>query len=107
MNKVVDSCFSTKNVSQDLNKYTEELKKTFRKTNVSESLKIHVVLHHLTNCLHFIKNDGLGIWSEQAGESIHREFLIFWNRYKISSVENPQYGSHLKKAVVEFSSKHI
>lgn len=109
MNKVVESCFSTKKYGSvsDLAKNIDELKKTFKAIDVSETLKIHVALHHLQHCLHFLGNDGLGLWSEQAGESIHREFLKYWGRYKINNIEDKNYKAQLKKAVIEFSSTHI
>lgn len=52
-------------------------------------------------------NDGLGLWTEQAGESGHREFLKIWSKYKVTSFDNPRYGERVKNAVTEFSSIHI
>ena len=64
-------------------------------------------LEHIQLALQFLGDAGLGLWSEKAGESIHREFLKFWNKYKISNIEDPGYGEKLKRAVVEFSSMHL
>ena len=81
-----------------------KLRKAFISTEVSETLKIHVITRHIDHCLHFLCDDeGLGLWSEQAGESVHHEFLKFWRRYK----KNSTYLPSLKKAVVSFSSQHI
>ena len=74
---------------------------------MTETLKFHVLFEHLKNCLYFLENNGLELWSEQAGESVHREFLKTWNRYKIHSMNDPSYSKKLKKAVVEFSSLRI
>lgn len=52
-------------------------------------------------------NNGLGLWSEQAGESIHREFLKFWEQYKINVLEDFTYAMRLKKAIIAFFSQHI
>lgn len=107
MDKIVNCCFSTKKVEENLDDYIGELKTALKATEVSETLKIHVILDHLKNGLHFLNGFGLGLWSEQAGESIHREFLSNWMKYKINSLDHPSYLEHLKKAAVEFSSLHI
>ena len=92
----------------DLEKSIENLKKAFDATDVSESLKIHIILNHLLQCLSYLEDDeGFGLWSEQPGESIHREFLFFRNRYKINFIDDASYGSRLLNAVVEFSSRHL
>ena len=105
---VVGDCFSTKKVSPDTSKHIEELRKLFDGTGLSETLKIHTILEHIEDCLDALEEDwGLGLWSEQAGESIHREFLKYWLRYKINIISDSTYGERLLKAVVEFSSRHI
>ena len=55
-----------------------------------------------------LKGQGLGIYSTQAGESIHKEFnQKFWARYKVNSLTHPDCGERLLKATVDFSSKHL
>ena len=110
MNEIVHNCFSItrKNNDVDIARSIEELKKAFDATEVSESLKIHIILNHLLQCLTTLEeNEGFGLWSEQPGESIHKEFLLYWNRYKINSMDDPSYVFQLQKAVVEFSSRHL
>ena len=84
-----------------------ELRKAFIAANVSETWKFHVATRHIEECLQFLSGDSLGVWSEQAGESIHREFIKFWDRYKVNCIEDINYPERFKKAVVEFSSEHI
>lgn len=107
MEKIVSSCFSTNEIEENMEIKVQELKKTFKSTSVSMTLKIHVLTEHLINCIHFLDKNGLGLWSEQAGESVHREFLSNWSRYKINSIDDPSYSRRLKQAVVEFSSERI
>ena len=73
------------------------------------TLKLHVIFYHIMTALAnpVLNGRGLGMVSGQAGESIHHEFLIFWNKYKINSLSNELYGEHFLKAVIEFSSKHL
>lgn len=109
MDKVVSNCFSTRELGPDLDKNLRELQKVIEGLDIeiSKTLKIHVLVEHLKHCLHFLGKNGLGLWSEQAGESIHREFLKFWERYKINLLEDSTYPTRLRRAVVEFSSRHI
>lgn len=53
----------------------DELKRNFPATGLSHTLKVHVLLEHLHHGLHFLNGNSLGMWSEQASESVHREFL--------------------------------
>jgi hypothetical protein len=107
MDKIVTSSFSVRDVHGDLTSLIDEFKYNFLSTGVSETLKIHIIMSHIPQCLQFLNGKGLGIWSEQAGEAIHREFLKFWSRYKINLKTDPNYSIRLMKAVVEFSSRHI
>ncbi|KAJ8679219.1 hypothetical protein QAD02_015006 [Eretmocerus hayati] len=107
MKKIVDCCFSEKR-GPDLEKHINELSQALEYIDVSETLKIHVNLTHLIHCLHFLdEDDALGLWSEQAGKSVQREFLKYWGRYKVDSVQNPAYAEKLKQAVIAFSSLHL
>ena len=108
MNLVVNSCFGTNNVDMKiLPDLIENIKKMHMGTGVSQTLKIHVIVDHIKQCLTFLSGLGLGIMSEQAGEAIHREFLKFWNEYKMNMIEDLSYIERLQKAVVVFSSRHI
>ncbi len=108
MDKLVKACFSTDKVSNTVADIIKDLKRLYEGTELNETLKIHVVLHHIEHCLaNLDDNRGLGMVSEQAGESIHRVFLKYWNRYKINLLSDPSYPERLKKAVVEFSSRHL
>lgn len=108
MDRLVTSCFSAKKITADLDPILKEVRRAFLATEVSHTLKTHVLLQHVIPNLSILGNKtGLGLWSEQVGEAIHREFLKFWDRYKIKALDDPQYGPRLKKAAVAFSSQHI
>ena len=107
MDKIVNLYFSTRQIDCDLEKRINELRTTLTAIEISVTLKIHVILKHMADCLQFLNGDELGVWSEQAGESIHRIFLQFWTKYKINIIDDESYIYRLKKAVVDFSSKHL
>ena len=109
MNKIVSSCFSIKRLESiaDIEKLIKELQSALLSTYTTETLKMHVLLQHLTQCLELLNTQSLGLWSEQAGEAAHGEFLKFWERRKINLITNSSYPQRLKDATVEFSSLHI
>ena len=108
MNKIVVSCFSTKQVDLcDFDTNISELRNALKSTGVSQTVKIHVILDHLKQAIMLLNNNGLGVWYEQAGVSIHREFVKFWERFKINMIEDKSFPKRLKKAVATFSSQHI
>ena len=73
MNLVVNSCFGMNNVDMKiLPDLIGNVKKMHMGTGVSQTLKIHVILDHIEQCLTILSGLGLGIMSEQAGEAIHR-----------------------------------
>lgn len=107
LNKLVDSTFKSGRWNDDYREHIQELKRCYRATGLTYTLKVHVLLDHLEHGLQFLNGDALGIWSEQAGESVHREFLKYWSKYQVNSLESKNYVNQLKKAVVEFSSRHL
>ena len=109
MDKLVNSCFSCKKVTEDVVPILQELIESYMDLGLSVTLKMHVIFCHLLPalCNPALEGRGLGYVSGQAGESIHHEFKIFWNKLKINSLDNDRYGENLKRAVIEFSSKHI
>ena len=110
MDKLVNHCFGTKLVDQDTAvDQLKELVVAYMGLEISVTPKMHVLFYHLLPALSnpILQGRGLGVVSGQAGESIHQEFKIFWARYKINSLDNPLYGDHLLRAVIEFSSKHL
>lgn len=109
MDQIVSDCFSNKlKTNKDsLRKKIDELKLNLRAINVTDSLKIHVLLSHLVDCLDYLHSYGLSVWSKQAGESIHREFLKYWERYKINLITAKEFAQKLLQTVIEFSSRHI
>ena len=65
MNKIVDSCFSTKPVDLcNFDKNINQLRNALKSTDVSQTVKIHVIFNHLKQAIILLNNDGLGVWSE-------------------------------------------
>lgn len=107
LDKLVSKCFTTKKIDSSYETDLSQLKQNYLATNLPIILKVHVLFEHLQQGLFFLNGSGLGLYSEQAGESIHHEFLLSWNRYKINNINSEKYLPQLKRAVIEFSSKHV
>ena len=109
MNKIVHCCFTSNKVGPSLECHLTEFENAMKSIeNISQTLKIHIVLEHVKQSLQFIDgNNGLGLWSEQSGESVHREFLSTWKRHSINVIKDESYLPRLLKAVTEFSSLKI
>ena len=65
MDKIVSNYFSSKKIDldndkQELDKTIDELRKSFEATGVSKTLKIHVILDHLSDCLKMLNGNALG-----------------------------------------------
>lgn len=109
MDNLVQCCFGEK-ISTEINfdKCIKDLEYALGGLPTTVTLKIHVLLLHVKQCLKNLQpGNALGLWSEQAGESVHREFKKHWERVKINSISNPRYAEQLRKTTVQLSSHHI
>ena len=107
MDKLVTASFSTDIITEDLDPLINDLTKAVLATDMHMTLKMHVILSHLipTLRLDYFQKRGLGVCTEQAGESIHAYFRDhFWKPIQISKVDHPDYAKQLKKAVVKCAS---
>lgn len=104
--EVVASCFST-HLSSDFNEKIASFRTEYLKLGLSVIPKAHMVFVHIGDFykLGTFKKVGLGVYSEQAFEALHRDFLKVWRRYEVSPL-NPRYGSSLLKAVQFYNSCH-
>lgn len=83
VNKIVTSFFTAGNVDDpNIYEYLDDFCYNFCSTELSETLKLHILIEHIPHSLHFLNNKGLGSKSEKATESCHREFKKYWEKYK-------------------------
>ena len=81
----------------------------------ASSLDLTLAFHIKSIALLFIpqfladkEGKGLGVWSEQASESVHHDFSSLWaaGSYK-RALCHKDYESQLYKCVVTYNSRHI
>jgi hypothetical protein len=68
--------------------------------------KLHIVFHQIDQFIQEEKKS-LGLYSEQATESVHHDFGNLWEeRYK-RHTSHPDYNTQLLNSVIEYNSKHV
>lgn len=102
--KLSEKCFSFKldlEYHVDLKKFTE----TWQNLGLPNSSKFHIVKYHLKEFFEITKR-GLGIFNEQASESVHSDFKVTWERYKTANT-SIYYKTQLLKATIDYNSGHL
>lgn len=106
--KLVSACFGMGKLKGDVTQLLDNFIVRYMALESSVTLKVHILFEHLIPNLANLGGEGMGLTSEQVGESIHHEFNHnFWSRYKINLLTNPQYAKNWYDANLEFSSKHM
>ena len=69
--------------------------------------QVHLLESHAEQFLKKMgEKHGLGFYSEQAMESMHRELKGEWGGDKVEE-SNPKYGEKLLKTMVRINGKHL
>ena len=68
---------------------------------------MHLLMDHITEYIHEAAPRGLGLFSEQASEAIHHDFLLKWKDVSVLDIRNPKYSPHLFRAVTTYNSQHV
>ncbi len=68
--------------------------------------KVHVLVHHVPE---YVRRTGiqLGPTSEQAPESQHTFFDIFYHRFKVNCKNSPVFRERFLNAVLHGNSYHL
>lgn len=87
-------------------KALENFRCAYMALDISITTKVHLVFVHVEP---YCKNlgHGLGVLSEHAFESVHRDFLVHWERHKVKDSEHPEFDTRLKKTMCEYNSGHL
>jgi hypothetical protein len=105
--RVKDSCFGQTCDPSYLEHITDFGSK-YLQLNIGIPPKIHCILVHVPQFLADKGGKGLGVWSEQASESVHYDFGNLWvgGSYK-RALCHADYASKLFRCVVTYNSRHI
>ena len=102
---VVHSSFGM-SLDNNFFRFIRNFKESCEHLPVTITPKLHILFFHVPEFIRR-KNMPLGVFSEQASESVHQDFQKFWDtRYK-RAMGHPEYSNKLLKSIVEYNSKHI
>ena len=111
LNAVVTSCFSV--AGPQGTKYIDELEAFYKSAidlvDVSFTPTLHGVVEHVADFFNIWGTEfGLGLYGEQAGESVHYDFesTIYTSAYKRPE-SHPEFGPKLLRAVAAYNSLHL
>jgi hypothetical protein len=81
----------------------ENFTERYLQFGISVTPKAHCIFDHLQDFCE--SNDrGLGLTSEQAGESLHQNFKKAWAKRKVKDTKNPRWALHLLKTILEYNA---
>lgn len=101
---VVNACFS-KTLNPEFANFIDNFKRSYLALGISVTPKVHCIFIHVKE---FCEKHqvGLGIFSEQAFESVHFEFKTIWSKYAVK-VGHPVYAKKLLRAICEFNGPDV
>ena len=103
-NDIRTSCFGAQ-LTGDIDCKIHRFRQSYLRCNISVSTSVHIIFNYLIQFVKFYKS-ALGVFSEQAAESVHSDFLILWQSCKIDA-KNENYPKHLYDAVVRYNGRHF
>ena len=103
--EVKEACFGMK-LYAGYDKKIIEFEKQFDKLGISKINKIHAIITHVPEFIKMVGNKPLGIFSEQAMESVHHDFEETWKDYKREEIAMT-FHEQLHKCVVKYNSMHL
>ena len=72
---------------------------------LSTTWKMHILRVHVEQWLDKHPT-GLGLYAEQTCEASHRDFIRTEKRFLVAE-SHPDHGKRMKRALVEYSSRHL
>lgn len=104
-NAVRVACFGN-DLSPDFEERIVTFQEKYESLNISVTSAVHVLFCHVRQFCKFFKA-ALGIFSEQASESVHRDFLILWQSSGKVDRLSAKYASNLYKTVIRYNGRHL
>ncbi len=86
--------------------FEETFMGAMRTQNPRMKLKVHMLIHNVPE---YVRRTAasLGPTSEQALESQHRFFDIFYHRFKVNCTNYPAFRERLLNAVLHYNAFHL
>lgn len=78
----------------------------YMKLNISVTTAVHVLFNHLIEFCNFF-HSSLGIYSEQASESVHSDFSSLWESSGKVPLTHHKYSENLLDVVIRYNARHL
>ena len=72
---------------------------------LSVTIKVHCIFQHVPETIE-CTGKGLGVFSAQAFEAVHPDFLETYQRFKVDP-EHKDYGKKFKASVCNYDAFHV
>ena len=99
------ACFGM-DLSDDFGEKISDFKTKYLALNITVTPSVHVLFCHVFQFCRF-KSSSLGKFSEQASESVHRDFLELWQSTGKVDSRNKKYAENLYKSVLRYNGRHV
>lgn len=103
--RVVNSCFGF-SLNPEYQKFIEDFKNSYLALEISVTPKLHAIFYHVGEFCER-RQQGLGLFSEQAFESVHHDFSQVWEDFKVKNIHHPKFGERFIQAVCSYNSRHL
>ena len=104
-NDVRLACFGME-LSEDFEERISNFKDKYLALDITVTPSVHVLLCHVFQFCRFQKAS-LGKFSEQASESVHRDFKELWQSTGKVDFHNKNYEANLYKTVLRYNGRHV
>lgn len=101
---IYKACFQNK-LEPEYAELIEEFGTLWETLKLPNSSKFHILRFHVKQFCEETKKP-LGIFGEQASESMHSDFAETWGRYRTPKTSK-LYFQQLLRAVVDYNSSHL
>ena len=92
-------------LAQDYDTAIEEFVTSWEELNLPGTSKYHILKFHIKDFCE-ATGHGLGLYNEQASESVHSDFAKTWERYKAVKTSGV-YQKNVLRAVIDCYSGHL
>lgn len=104
LSEVVGACFGS-GLEPNYRSKIDEFCAKWMNVGLPATPKLHMVKFHIPEYCEE-KQEGLARFSEQTTESIHQDFYVTWQNYKVPQ-SSQLYNAKLLNAVVAYNSSHV
>lgn len=105
LSTLVEVCFGMEFQPEKVEVSVRNFEAAWTNLGLKNTTKSHIIFKHMVSFIDERKSS-LGFYSEQSSESLHHDFNIFWEKFKVD-VANNMYSQNLLRAVLAYNSGHV